>query len=885
MTNLRSLVSRLRGTVSGRSEDQQMDAEIAAHLEMLRERYKSRGYSATEADRLAHLQFGSVTVLKERQRSVRGYLAPTEWGRDIRFALRMLRKNWLSNMAVVLALALGIGMNGAVFTFVNALLLRPPEGVSATGTLMEIWLDSRTGSGIQSYLPFNYPDYFYYRAHQNSFDGLLAFDGDGAEAIWNQSGYGQTIRGQLVSGNFFSILDVSSAVGRTLTAQDDRIEDTRRAIVLSHAFWKAHMNGDPQVVGRGIFLNGSEFTIVGVAPARFSGLLIGSEPDFWAPLGTQEIFTRDKSRIADRNGFWLIVAGRLRPGVHKAQAQAELQLLSRQLDQLYPDALNHVDPLLYPANLVPGPYRGYVGAFTGLLLAVFLLVLLIACTNAAGLLLARATGRTREMAIRTALGARRSRLVMQILVESLLLSGLAGAAAIGISWTAARILIRLKPASIPVTVDLTMDWRVLLFIFFVAVTAGLLFGLIPAMRGSAVNPAPVLKEEMPAAGVHKSRLRLALLVGEIALSVVLLTGASLCVRSLLHASSINPGFDTHNIALATLNAGSLGYSAEQANDFYDRYLERIRRVPGVTSASYTDFLPLGSASSQTSAGTRIGDDRVGVQVFRVDTRFFATMGIPLLAGRDFTGVESRQSSAYAAAVNETLARRLWPGQNPIGKHLWLGGDKTTCEVIAVVRDGKYRTLGEMPAATVYRTGLPPQRTIVVRTSSGDRSVVDLLQRAVQEVDSKMVATHVQTIQDYMALPLFPARAAGLLLGASGILALVLTTIGLFGVIAYLVSQRTHEIGLRIALGARRIDVLRLVLRQGLSVTIVGLGIGLAGAFAVSRLLTPLLYGIRANDAATLAEVCLGLAMVAVLACYLPARRAMRIDPASALRYE
>jgi hypothetical protein len=321
-------------------------------------------------------------------------------------------------------------LNAAVFTFVNALLLRPAAGIGAPGNLMEVWLHSRDATGIQSYVPFNYPDYFYYRDHTRSFDGLLAFDGDPLEAIWNREGSGQTIHEQLVSGNFFSLLGVRTVLGRAFTPADDQFDSPRPVIVLSHIFWKTQFGGDSGVIGRTLVLNGTAFTVIGVAPRDFAGLLIGMEPDFWAPLATQEIFTRDKTRSTDRNGFWLIVSGRLQRGVSQKQAQAELTLIGRQVDQLHPDALNHMDPVVYPMTLVPGPYRGYVFAFTGSLLLVFLLVLLIACTNATSLLLARSTTRMREMAIRTALGAGRSRLIRQLLVESLLLAALAGGAAL-----------------------------------------------------------------------------------------------------------------------------------------------------------------------------------------------------------------------------------------------------------------------------------------------------------------------------------------------------------------------------------------------------------------------------------------------------------------------
>ncbi len=880
-------MARSKGLLTQKREDEQLDHEIESHIDLLKERYLSQGMSRRDAEHAARRQFGNVTTLKQQQRAQRSFLSPAEWWGDFRFGLRMLRKKWASNAAVVVALALGIGMNAAVFTFVNALLLRPPAAVPAIGNLVEVWLHSRNGTGVQSYWPFDYPDYFYYRDHCQSLKGLLAFDGDPQEAIWNHAGEGQIIKGQLVSGNYFSLLGINAALGRTISDDDDTPANSSRVAMLSHSFWAREMGADPAVIGRTMLLNGATFDVIGVAPRGFTGLMAATEPDFWSPLNAQEQFTHDKGRVSDRNGYWLIVAGRLKQGVDKAKAQAEMQVLGRQLEALHPDAENHVDPMVYPATLVPGPYRGYVGAFTGLLLAVFSLVLLIACTNAASLLLARSSGRIREMAIRSALGAGRARLIRQMLIESLQLSLIAGAAAVLVAWIVARLLLQLKPASLPITLELPLDWRVLLFTLAVSVAAGVLFGILPALRSSAVNPVPVLKEETQSAGLRKSRMRNLLLVGEIAVCVVLLAGATLCVRSLLHATSIEPGFETQHIALTSLNPGSLGYSSEKVNAFYQQLLDRVRRLPGVTSASYTNHLPLGTSSEQTSATKRAGDkaNEIGVNVFRVDPGYFGTMGIPLLGGRDFTQKEAESGTPDAVIVNEYFARRFWPGENPIGKRIALGGEKTTSEVIAVVPNGKYRTLGEGPVAALFRGTLPAPRTLVVRTSGNARALLESLQREVQIVDPIMVATNPQTIEDFMTLPLFPARATGLLLGSSGVLALVLTTIGLFGVIAYVVSQRTHEIGVRMALGARRSDVLKLVMRQGLFVTTIGLSIGLCSAVAATRLLSPLLYGIGANDPLTLVAVALGLAAVAMLACYLPARRAMRIVPAEALRYE
>ena len=887
MRFLRLAAAKTKGFFTQGQRDREMDAEFRSHLELLTERYVRQGMSRDDAARAARLQFGNVTLHKEKQRAQRSFLSPAEWWGDIRFGLRMLMKKPGSNAAVVLALALGIGMNATVFTFVNALLLRPPAGVSATGNLLEIWLHNRTATGVQGYFPFTYPDYAYFRDHSRSLEGVLAFDGDGHPTIWNRSGAGQVIQGQLVSGNYFSELGVNPVLGRTISSGDDQLTSPHPVVVLSHSFWRLQLAADPGIVGRTLVLNGAAFTVVGVAPAGFTGMLVATEPDFWAPLATQEQFTHDKGRTSDRNGYWLIVVGRLGPGMDRAKAQAEMHVLAHQLELDYPDSNKNLDATVYPATLVPGPYRGYVSAFTGMLQSVFVLVLLIACANAASLLLARAQGRIREMAVRSALGAGRGRLIRQMLVESLLLSSIACVAGVMLAWWLARMLLGLKPTSLPITLEVPMDWRVLLFALLVSLATGVIFGLVPALRSAAVNAAPVLKEEGQTAGLRKSRLRSMLLIGEIATCVVLLTGATLCVRSLMHANSIDPGFDTQHIAIATLDPGSLGYTPEKVSAFYRQLMEHVLALSGVTTASYAGYLPLGTSEEVTSVGKHIvkDPDRSRTDVFRVDPGYFSTMGITLLRGRDFTQKESDSAEPDAVVVNEVLARQLWPGQDPIGKRIALDDALATSEVIGVAKVGKYRTLGEGPIAVVYRGHLPPSRTLVIRTSGDARLLLDAVRREVQVVDPMMAATDLETIGEYMALPLFPARTLGLLLGASGIFAAALTAIGLFGVIAYVVSQRTHEIGVRMALGARQNDVLKLVMRQGLQVTSIGLCIGLAAASAAARLLAPLLYGISANDPATLVGVAIGVTAVAMLACYVPARRAMRVDPAVALRYE
>jgi predicted permease len=588
MRFLRILTAKLKGLLSRNRQDREFDEEIKTHLHQLTERYIHQGMPRADAAAAARRQFGNVSLVQEKHRAQRSFLSPAEWWGDIRFGLRMIMKKPGSNVAVIIALALGIGMNTAVFTFVNALLLRPPAGVRATGSVLELWLHNRSSTGVQSYLPFTYPDYAYFRDHTHSLEGVWAFDGDGSPTIWNRAGIGEIVQGQLVSGNYFSLLGVNAVLGRVLSIGDDQLGSPRPVVVVSHSFWQRQLGADPGIIGRTLVLNGATFTVIGVAPAGFTGILVAAEPDFWTPLAIQEQFTHDKGRISDRNSYWLIVGGRLGSGVNRVKAQAEMHVLAHELELDYPDSNKNLDAIVYSATLVPGPYRGYVAAFTGLLLGVFVLVLLIACANAASLLLARATGRTREMAIRTALGAGRKRLIRQMLVESLLLSSIAGIAGVTLAWWMTRLLLELKPSNLPITLEVPLDWRVLLFSLLVSLVTGLVFGVVPALRSAQVNAAPVLKEESQTAGLGKSRLRNLLLIGEVAACVVLLAGATLCIRSLMHANSIDPGFETQHIAIATLDPGRLGYSPEKRDTFYRQLMEHVLALPGVKAASYVN---------------------------------------------------------------------------------------------------------------------------------------------------------------------------------------------------------------------------------------------------------------------------------------------------------
>ena len=870
---------------------EELDEELKSHLEMAAADRMERGEKGQAARSAALREFGNVGLIREVTRDKWGWRWLGDAVEDARYGLRMLAKNPGLTAAVIIALALGIGVNTTVFSFVNALLLRPPALVKSPERLLEVWLRNPRSSGVEEYLPLTYPDYVYHRGHSQSYEGMLAFDGDPHLVTWNRSGEGQIVLGQLVSGNFFSLLGVNAVLGRTISREDDHETNPRPVVVLGHAFWSQHLGSDPAIIGKTLVLNGTSYGVIGVAPAGFAGLLVGFEPDFWAPLTMVGQVTRDTGRLTNWQGHWLFVAGRLKLVASASGARAEASVLAHQIEADHPDLKRNLDATVFPTTLIPGPYRIYVSAFTALLMAVFGLVLLIACANVASFLLARATVRAREMAVRSALGAGRGRLIRQMLVESTLLSLIAGVAGLMLAYWAAPLLLALKPASLPITLRLPIDWRVLGFTLMVSLICGVAFGLAPALRSTKVQVASNLKDERQGASYRKSRLRSFLIASQIASCTVLLVGAALCVRSLRNASSIDPGFNTQHVMAAALDPGVLGYSETQVRTFYDRLSEHVRALPGITSASFTDHLPLGTNHeggfvTDSAHPEANKSNAMFIGILRVAPNYFQTMGISLLRGRDFTSFESTEGRGVAIA-NEALAKKLWKNQDPMGHRISFFGEESskTVEVIGVVPTGKYRTLGEEPLAVLYLPQLRARRTLVARTSGDPAAALESIRHEIYAVDPKIAATDLETMQQYMSLPLFPARTTGLLLGVSGGMALALTVIGLFGVISYIVFQRTHEIGVRVALGAQRRDILNLVIRHGLVLTVIGLIIGLGMAFGAARLLSSLLYGIAPTDPTTFIGVAVLVCLVTVVACYLPARRAMRVDPVVALRYE
>ena len=803
---------------------------------------------------------------------------------DLRYGLRSLARTPGFTVLSVAVLALGIGVNAAVFSLANAFFLRPLP-VADPGTIVRVYANRFTNVRYRTYLEL--------RERNSTLVGLAAFqlqsfglriDADVEHAF-----------GQIVSGNYFSILGIQSARGRLLTEEDDR-EGAPPAAVISFAFWTRRFGGSPDALGRTIALNGQPFTIVGVAPERFTGVLAPLVGDFWVPLAMDRLLrpALDQTTRLDTMSFHL--AGRLKPGVDRSNAQADLDTIGRQLRAAAGEPVGPQPAMtVYGSTMLHPEISSPVTAFTAVLVTVAALVLLIVCVNVANLVMARAAGRDAELAVRQSLGAGRGRLVRQLLTENLLLSLTGAALGLAIAFWATRVLMATRiPAPVPLAIDLALDLRVLAFTTLAGIIATLIFGMAPALTASRIDLASALKG-IGGSGPKHGRLRSAFLVAQVSMSVLLLVVAGLFIRSFRHAHSIDTGFTVANVLTASVDLETRGYPAAQGHEFIRAIRERLNAAPGVVSANVVDIVPL-TLSNSTTFLLRDGDVPPArgetpptpmIYTNAVGPGHFETLGIPLLGGRDFSDRDGAQAPRVVI-VNETLARRFWPGKNAVGQRLHDAYDANAAsiEVIGVARDSKYVTFGEEPRPFLYRPlaqEYTPRLTLLVRTIDRPEAALATVKREVANVDGGLAIFNVATMAEATSVSLLPAKLAGTLLAALGFLALALAALGIYGVLSYLVRARTREIGLRVAIGATPGAVAGMVVRQAMTWTVTGAAAGLGLAFAVTRFLTTFLYGISPTDPVTFGAGALVLGCVALLAAAVPALRASRLDPLVALR--
>jgi predicted permease len=875
--------------------ERQLDAEIQFHIDRMAQDYVGRGIAPQDAHRRARIEFGGAEQIKEECRDLRTLRWLRDAIGDLRYALRTLRKSPGFTAAALLCLALGIGVNTAVFSLLDAALLR---ALPVDDPQRLALFQNADGDG-QSINAFSYPQYVYLHEHAHGM-GVMAYDN--VRLNLSSGAIADAPSGELVSDNYFQLLGVRPALGRMLAPGDENVA------VISHRFWKSRFGGDPETVGRTANLNGVAFTIVGVTPARFFGAEVGSAPDVFIPLAMCDRLQSGAPRLPTINNFWLNLMGRLHPGVTLQQAAAEAELLyhqsasdqTRGLPAAHPlvDYFRRMHVSLASGGKGVGDIRAQFGKPLMVLMAVVALVLLIACANLAGLLLARATARRREIAVRLALGASRGRVVRQLLTEGMALAAVGGALGLLVgSWSAAALVKFLDGT----TLDATLDLRVLSFAFGVSVITGLLFGATPAIQAARQSVAAPLKGE-PAYGARGQRfeVRFLLVSGQVALSLTLMVGAGLFIRTLANLKHIDPGFHAGNVLLVSFDPGLSRYSEQRASDFYATLMERVAALPGVQTVSVADQPLLAGAmfegvvvDVQDTGGKTAGATNSVAAIKTVTSQFFETMGIPLRLGRDFSAPQL-PDAPKVAIINERFARQFFGGRNPIGKRIGVGSRTADLEVTGVIADTKYRSLRGNPPATVYLPmdqvqRAPMARTLHVRTrgskSADPENLVALIEQQARALDRNLPVSRVTTFAKIIDAQLVRERLIATLSGFFGALAMSLACVGLYGVMAYNVQRRTREIGIRMALGASRGAVTGMVMRHSLAMVLAGIATGLPMALWLSKLVASLLFGVQPGDAATLAAAALVLAAVAAVAAYLPARRAARIDPTVALRYE
>ncbi len=866
----------LRSLFRGKRSEAELDDEMRDHLEQEIESNIRAGMTPEEAKFAAQRLTGSISLYKEECRDARGTGSLENVARDLRYSIRTLRRTPLFTAIAIVTLALGIGANTTVFTFVEDILLRsfpahdPRQLVSLNwGEIVNI----------------SYPNYADFRDRNTVFSNLVATRFSPV-SMSIKARENLRVWGYEASGNYFETLGITPELGRFFGPAEDGKPNANPVVVISDRYWRSRLAGDPRIIGSAVKINGFSFTIIGVAPRSFVGTEVIMAADYWVPMSMETEIEPGNDWLRERGSQQVWVMGRLKPGISRARAEADLDRIARQLGRAYP---NEVEPGAKFHLPRPGLFRDQITGFGIAFMSVAGMALLLACINLAGMLLARASDRHREIGIRLALGASRYQLLRQLMTESLLLALSGGVLGLAIAFGACRLFSSWQPSfDLPINTSLHPDTTVLCFSAMTALLTTLLFGLAPALKAVRIDLIPSLKDEPLSSRFRRLSMRDLLVAAQIALSVILVISSVLVVRSLQHALTLNLGFNPNGAVSVSFDLRLQGYNGPRSRRFDADLLQKASALPGLRRVGIITNLPLGFGENNAviSRADRPLPPRSewrAAVTYNISPGYLQAAGTRLLLGRDINS-RDHDGTPRVAIVNEALVRLFYRNENPLGKQLRLG-DKAV-EIIGVVETGKYESLGEDPHPAVFspiaQTGTT-WTTLVARTRLPARQATDLLRKAVLDLDPQLTLFNTGSLKDQLATPLFPARAAAIVLGVFGVLAMALAATGLFALVAYAVSRRTREIGIRMALGAQPLQVLSSVLTRTLVLCALGTLLGTIATLAAGRLLSAVLYGVSPRDPLTYATALLLMSAVALLACWNPAARAVRIDPASALR--
>jgi macrolide transport system ATP-binding/permease protein len=883
-----SMWKRVKALFRRKQLERDLEDELAFHLTMRAEKKRTAGIAGEEAKYAARREFGNAMRVKEICREMWSFVSVETFWRDLRYGARALGKNPGFTAVAVLAIALGIGVNTGIFSVLNGMALRllPIPAASQVVSVDQIFHGKIHRNVHGEPTLFSYPEYHEYREQNHVFTGLLAYEPFLQATLGGESP--QQLFGAVTSCNYFEVLGVRPALGRGFVDSDCKAAGSNAVVVLSDELWRTTFHGDPELVGKSVLLNRSEFTVIGIAPGGFGG----TEPvpsAFWAPVTMQQALEPERVFLSDANVSWLALLGRVQNGVSLAEVRADLGVIAGRVDQQYPGRTTTL--AIHTATFLGRPEeRNLVFTIGGVILVAVGLVLLIACANVANLLLARASARQKEIAIRLSIGASRWQLIRQLLTESLLIALLGGVAGSLLAFWLFEGITQFVLAHLPhgfpqLALNTSSDFRVLGYSLGLTVLTGIVFGLAPALHATRPDLSTAIKEESAGATVSGGFLRSTLVGLQVAVCMILLIAAGLLMRGLYAAQTIDPGFEMANITQAELNLGPQGYSEERAGVFQRNITERAVAIPGVDAVAEGSTVPLSDNHSSTDFVAAGENEGRQIEYNEVTSGYFSLLGIPIVRGTDFTAAETRAGAAEII-VTEFTARTLWPGQEALGKVLHKSHEADRI-VVGVVKDAQVSHLGENETMYVYLPAGPKEQAgmiLLAHSAGGYDHVAKGIREAARALDPEL-AVDVTKLEDNLEIWRTPSRIVAALSGTLGALALLLASIGVYGVVSYGVSRRIREIGIRMTLGADGKEVMKLLLRQAMRPVLIGAAAGVAGCAAVSQILSKVLYGIGSHDPIAFIGVPVFLLGVALLASYIPARRATRVDPVVALRYE